>query len=201
MSSADDTAVATRVGRRPSTSQAELSHIALRLFTENGFDETTVDDVAAAAGIGRRTLFRYFSSKNDLPWGDFDQQLAKMRAHLRSMPADLPLTDALRAAVVEFNRIPPEEISWHRRRMRLLLTVPALQAHSMLRYESWREVVADYAAERLRVPADSPMPRTIAWALLAVALSAYEQWLRHEDADLTDLLEASLSMLDKGFRL
>jgi len=201
VSSPDDGAVVTRLGRRPSTSQAELSHVALQLFAEHGFEETTVDDVAAAAGIGRRTLFRYFPSKNDLPWGDFDAQLEKMRAHLREMPDDLPLMDALGAAVVEFNRLPAEEITWHRQRMTLLLNVPALQAHSTLRYEAWRNVVAEYAAQRLCVPVDSPAPSAIAWALLGIALSAYEQWLRHEDADLTALLETSLSMLDKGFRL
>jgi mycofactocin system transcriptional regulator len=186
-------------GRRPSTSRSELSHIALQLFTERGFDETTVDDIAAAAGIGRRTFFRYFSSKNDLPWGDYDRHLDMMRAHLHSLPADLPVMEALRIAVVEFNRLPPEEIPYHRQRMRLLMTVPTLRAHSTLRYEAWRSVVAEYAAARLGVPEDDPAPRAIAWAMLGVALSAYEQWLRHEEADLTALLDQSLRMLSAGF--
>ena len=56
-----------RVGRAPATTHGELSHVALALFLERGFDHTTVDDIAAAAGISRRTLFRYFPSKNDLP--------------------------------------------------------------------------------------------------------------------------------------
>ncbi|MEV4623526.1 mycofactocin system transcriptional regulator [Asanoa sp. NPDC049573] len=200
MGSWDDPAAGTRLGRRRSTSRAELSLIALRLFAERGFEATTVDDVAAAAGIGRRTLFRYFPSKNDLPWGDFDEQLEHMRAHLDETPDGVPLMDTLRRAVVEFNRLPPEEVPWHRQRMRLLLDVPALQAHSTLRYQAWRDVVAEYAARRLGVPADSPAPSAIAWALLGVALSAYEQWLRHDDADLTELLETSLAMLDNGFR-
>jgi TetR/AcrR family transcriptional regulator, regulator of mycofactocin system len=66
-------------GRRPSTSRAELERVALDLFTSRGFEETTVDDVAAAAGIGRRTFFRYYASKNDAVWGDFDAQLEKLR--------------------------------------------------------------------------------------------------------------------------
>jgi TetR/AcrR family transcriptional regulator, regulator of mycofactocin system len=189
----------TRLGRRPSTSQAELSHVALQLFAERGFDETTVDDIAAAAGIGRRTFFRYFASKNDLPWGDFDEQLEKMRKYLREMPDDVPLMDALRASVIEFNRLPPEEIPWHRQRMHLLLNVPTLLAHSTLRYQAWRQVVAEYAARRLGVPEDSLAPNAIAWALLGIALSAYEQWLQHEDADLTELLDASLRILNSGF--
>lgn len=187
------------LGRQPSTSRAELSHISLKLFIERGFENTTVDEVAAAAGIGRRTLFRYFPSKNDLPWGDFDNGLASMRAFLERIPEETPLVEALSAAVVDFNRVPPEEALYHRERMNLLLTVPALVAHSTLRYEAWRQVVAEYAARRLGVPEDSLQPRVIGWTFLSVALSGYEQWLIAEDADLDTLLRESFSSLRAVF--
>ncbi|MCU1557370.1 MAG: hypothetical protein JWN09_1365 [Microbacteriaceae bacterium] len=188
-----------RIGRQPSTSHAELSHISLQLFIENGFENTTVDAVATAAGIGRRTLFRYFPSKNDLPWGDFDAGLEQMRTYLRMLPADTPLVDALSSAVVEFNRFPPEEIPFHRERMDLLLNVPALVAHSTLRYAAWRQVVADYAASRLGLASDGLEPQTIGWAFLGASLSAYEQWLKHEDADLLELLESAFVVLRSIF--
>jgi mycofactocin system transcriptional regulator len=124
-------------GRQPSTSHAHLSHVALKLFFERGFNETTVDDIAAAAGIGRRTFFRYFSSKNDLPWGDFERLLEGMRVFLASLPPTMPLMAAIREAVLEFNRLPDDEIPYHRRRMELLLHVPTLLAHSTLRYGDW----------------------------------------------------------------
>jgi mycofactocin system transcriptional regulator len=199
VTTAERAPVAARLGRRPATSRAELSHVALQLFAERGFEATTVDDIAAAAGIGRRTFFRYFASKNDVAWGDFEAELAKMRAYLRAMPPDVPLMEALRASVLEFNRLPPEEIPNHRQRMELLLHVPALLAHSTLRYRAWREVVAEYAAERLGLPAGSQESQTIAWALLGVALAAYEQWLAQDDADLTELLDTSLRLLSTGF--
>src|SRR5579863_5655824 len=60
-------ALGTQLGRRRVTSQAELEHIAFDLFEANGFEQTTVEDIATAAGIGRRTFFRYFPSKNDVP--------------------------------------------------------------------------------------------------------------------------------------
>ena len=183
-----------RGGRHPTTTRAHLSHVALKLFIEHGFEETTVDDIAHAAGIGRRTLFRYFPSKNDLPWGDFEVGLEDMRNFLADLPADLPLVDALFAAIVEFNRFPAEEIPYHRKRMELLLNVPALVAHSTLRYAAWREVIADFAAARLGVAADSLEPRSIGWIFLGVSLSAYEQWLQHEDADLIPLIESALAM-------
>lgn len=199
MDRTDSANTGTRLGRRPSTTPAELSHVALRLFAENGFEATTVDDIAAAAGIGRTTFFRYFNSKNDLPWGDFDAQLERMREHLQAGPEDRPLMETLRLSVLEFNRVPRDEIPYHRERMHLLLTVPALMAHSTLRYEAWRDVIADYVAQRLGVPPSSPVPSTVAWTLMAAALSAYEQWLQHDDADLNELLDTALRLLDSGF--
>ncbi|WP_066043915.1 mycofactocin system transcriptional regulator [Herbiconiux solani] len=184
-----------RLGRQPSTSRNELSHLALQLFIEKGFDETTIDEIAARAGIGRRTFFRYFSSKNDLPWGDFEELLDRLRRHLQELPADLPLLDALRLAVIEFNRFPAEEVPYHKRRMDLLLNVPTLVAHSTLRYASWREVVAVFAGERLGLPADDLEPQVIAWTALAVSLAAYEQWLRRDDADLAELLDEAFRKL------
>jgi mycofactocin system transcriptional regulator len=195
----DGNAPPSRIGRQPSTSRAELSHIALQLFLERGFDETTVDDIADAAGIGRRTLFRYFASKNDLPWGDFEAGLDEMRKFLAAVPTTVPLAEALAAAVVRFNAFPPEEIPYHRERMQLLLNVPALVAHSSLRYVAWRKVVSDYVAARLGLGEDALEARATGWIYLGISMSAYEQWLKHEDADLVSLLETAFRMLGPGF--
>ncbi len=190
-----------RPGRRRSTSHDELERVAFALFGRDGFDATTVDDIARAAGIGRRTFFRYFDSKNDVVWGDFDAHLGRMRARLRARPTDEPLTEAIRTAVVEFNRVEPEERPRHRARLELILRVPALQAHSTLRYADWRAVVADFAAERLGAPVTSLWPQTLAHATLGIALAAYEQWLSTDDAttDLTTLLDHALTALTTGF--
>jgi TetR/AcrR family transcriptional regulator, regulator of mycofactocin system len=186
-------------GRRRITSRAELEHVAFDLFDRQGFEETTVDDIAAAARIGRRTFFRYFPSKNDIPWGDFDGELDRMRAQLKTFPVELPLMDALRAAIVDFNRITRDQVPQHRRRMRLILWVPALKAHSTLRFTAWRQVVAEFAAERLAVPAGTLAPQAIAHAVLGVAVAAYEQWLETEDGDLSDLLDAAMRHLAAAF--
>jgi mycofactocin system transcriptional regulator len=188
-----------RAGRRRSTSRAELEHVAFELFDDMGFERTTVDDIARAAGIGRRTFFRYFPSKNDVVWGDFDGELQRLRKELTAYPRDRPLMDSLREALVEFNRVDPAEIPWHRRRMRLILRVPALQAHSTLRFADWRQTIAEFIGERLGVPSDSLAPQAIAYACLGVSLAAYEQWLRDDDADLVALLDAAMRELAAGF--
>jgi TetR/AcrR family transcriptional regulator, regulator of mycofactocin system len=185
-------------GRRKVTSRAELEQVAFDLFDRQGFERTTVDDIASAAGIGRRTFFRYFRSKNDVPWGDFDAELARMRLRLNAVPAEQPLMDAIRQAVVDFNRVAPDQIPAHRRRMALILRVPALQAHSTLRYAAWRQVIADFAADRTGFAADALLPQAIAYATLGVAVAAYEQWLNGSGDDLGNLLDAALRTLSIG---
>lgn len=189
-----------RVGRRPSTSRADLEQHALRLFAAHGFDEVTVEDIAAAAGIGRRTFFRYYRSKNDAVWGDFQGELRRMREVLAGYPRETPMMDALREAVVDFNRLDAAQIPWHRLRMRLILEVPALQAHSTLMYAEWRAVVAEFAADRLGLAPDALLPQVIAYSCLGAAVAAYEQWLRKDGSDLAGFLDEALRALGPGFQ-
>jgi TetR/AcrR family transcriptional regulator, regulator of mycofactocin system len=186
-------------GRRRITSRAELERVALDLFTSRGFEETTVDDIAAAAGIGRRTFFRYYASKNDTVWGDFDAQLAMLRRWFDDCKPDVPLMDAVHAAVVTFNRLPRGEEPWHRRRMALILNTPALQAHSTPMYARWRAVIADFAATRTGAAPQDMLPQLIAYAALGAAVASYEQWLRDADAELEPLLELAMTELSRGF--
>lgn len=186
-------------GRPPSTTHEQVSRVALELFDRQGFDATTMDDVAAALHIGRRTLFRYFASKNDLVWGDFDRVLERLRADLDVADRKLGLMEALRRAAVSSNSYPDEALPELRIRMTLITTVPALQAHSMLRYAAWRQVVAEFAARRLRREPDDFAPQAIAHAALAASISAFTYWVHHPGSDLTALLDGSYLLLSEGF--
>jgi mycofactocin system transcriptional regulator len=188
-----------QLGRRRITSRAELEHVAFELFDRRGFEGTTIDDIAVAAGIGRRTFFRYFPSKNDVPWGNFEDELDRMRGWLAACPTQWPLMDAIRLAIVEFNKVAPEDERWHRRRMQLILGVPVLQAHSTLRYAEWRQVVADFVAVRTGQAAGGLQPQTIAYAMLGVAIAAYEQWLQDDDGNLSELLDTAMRDLAAAF--
>ncbi len=184
------------LGGRPSaTTRGHLSGVAIDLFIEKGFDETSVGDIAAAAGIARRTLFRYYPSKNSLAWGEFDDHLAGLRGLLDEAAGTGTLGTELRDAIVAFNQVPESEREHHRRRMHLLLTVPALQAHSMLMYADWRQVIAEHVARRLGLAAGDHTPQTIAWMALGVALAAYDQWLQQPDGDLEALLRTGCELL------
>ena len=182
-------------GRPPSTTRAELARIALELFAERGFEETTVDDVADAAGVGRRTVFRYFASKNDMVWGEFDLVLDRLRGHLAAEPPEVDMLRALGRAVVASNRYEADQLPELRIRMTLITTVPALQAHSMLRYAEWRTVVSQFVAERLGTRPDDLIPLTIGHMALATSIAAFVRWVHHPGDDLQANLVLGYRML------
>lgn len=183
------------VGRPEVTSHAAIERAAFELFAERGFDATTLDAIAAAVGVSRRTLFRYFGSKNDIPWGQFDDSLSQLRESLDAAPTDIPMADAIHACVIAFNDFAPEAIEQHRFRMVLILGTPTLRAHSMLRYRAWRRVISDYAAARLNVSPGALVPNLIGHVSLALALNAYEQWLARPGSSLTEILDESMGEL------
>jgi TetR/AcrR family transcriptional regulator, regulator of mycofactocin system len=189
-----------RVGRRRSTSWDHISNVAIDLFADRGFDDVSVDDVAEAAGIARRTLFRYYPSKNALPWGDFEAHLTHMRDLLADLDPDVPIGDALRTALLAFNTFDDAETARHRRRMRVILQTAALQAYSMTMYAGWRAVVAAFVARRLGTKDADVVPQTVAWTMLGVALSAYEHWLADESVSLMRALGDAFDTVSDGLK-
>jgi mycofactocin system transcriptional regulator len=177
------------------TSHAEIEQAAFDLFAERGFEGTTIEAIARKVGVGKRTIFRYYPSKNDIPWGQFASTLAHFRQVLYDTPDDVPVHQAVHGAVLEFNRFPPGARPPHRDRMRLILTTPELQAHSVHQYAAWRAVIADYVARRRGCRPTDLEPRLAGHVSLSLALTAYEIWLDDEGADLLAVLAEAMSRL------
>lgn len=187
-----------RVGRRRSTTPQHITDVALGLFAARGFAEVSVDDVAQAAGIARRTVFRYYASKNAIPWGDFDAHLRHLRGLLDQVDPDMPLGEALREALLAFNTFDESETARHRQRMRVILQTAELQAYSMTMYAGWREVIAEFVARRSRTKPEDLLPQTVAWMMLGVALSAYEHWLDDDSVSLPQALADAFDVVGAG---
>lgn len=186
------------MGRPVATSHAAIEQAAFALFAEHGFRSTTMEAIAEVLGISRRTVFRYYPSKNDIPWGQFDQTLQHLRELLVAQPAGLPVHQVVHRAVVEFNRFPAEAQPSHRERMRLILGTPELQAHSVLRYAAWRQVITEHVARRTGVGPEDPGPLVAGQVALALSLAAYERWLERPDDDpgaLPTLIDQAMAAL------
>jgi mycofactocin system transcriptional regulator len=189
-----------RRGRPPTQSGADLSRRALELLATKGFEQTTVGDLAKELAVSRRTLFRYFPSKNDIVWGDFDAVLTRLERELDDSPLDEPMSIVLTNAVIESNRYPAADLRELRIRMTLITRVPDLQAHSMVRYAAWRRVVADFAATRLGLQSDDLLPIALGYVALGASIAAFARWVDHPDENLENTLRRAYAIVADGLR-
>jgi mycofactocin system transcriptional regulator len=186
-------------GRPPVTTHDELARVALALFDRRGFDETTVDQIAGAAGVGRRTFFRYFPTKAAVLWYDFDRHVDEMRESLAGAARDVPMMSAVRDAVLLGNRYGAADLPDLRTRTSLISTVPALQASATLYYARWEAVIAEFVAVRTGLPASSLYPSVVGRCVLAACRAAYADWASAGEGALRAFLFAALGVLEPGF--
>jgi mycofactocin system transcriptional regulator len=178
--------------------RARLEQVALELFAAEGFERVTADEIAEAAGVSRRTFFRYFPTKADAVWGDFSGHVARLEGRLAATPPEQSVLASICAAYLEVNDYPPDQLPVLRRRMGLILGEPALLAHSMLRYADVDRVVAEHVARRTRVAPTALVPRLVATSTRAAATTAFEVWLAG-GMPLADGLRRAFDELAAGF--
>ncbi|NKQ54180.1 TetR family transcriptional regulator [Amycolatopsis sp. K13G38] len=184
-----------RGGRPASTSAHELAELAQDLFLQRGFENVSVDDIAAAAGVSRRTFFRYFSTKADVLWVESPAEIARFRDLLAAMPPDVSYGDALCRAAPEALHHPAEQRTWALHRAELILTVPSVQEKAALRHTEWRRVATEFVALRRGTGPHDLVAIGVGHAVLAATLGAHEYWLAHPDEDLPTIMERLLRLL------
>jgi TetR/AcrR family transcriptional regulator, regulator of mycofactocin system len=192
-------AVPLRVGDGRGSTRARIERAALELFSAQGFEQVTIEEIAAVAGTSRRTFFRHVGSKADAVWGDFSAHVARLAALLDAAGDSVAVLPAVFGAYVEVNDYAEADLPVLRQRMRLILTEPALQAHSQLRYADVDEVVARYVAARCGQDPAALLPRLVATATRAAATTAFEVWLAEEDGSLAGALRTAFGQLADGF--
>ncbi|MBE1878286.1 TetR/AcrR family transcriptional regulator [Myceligenerans pegani] len=188
-----------KVGLRERTRnavRAQLAEAALRLFVEQGFEETTVEQIAAVTGLSRRSFHRYFSSKEDVIGQWSVETGAQLAAALAARPSEEDAWFALRRAfdgLVHQLGTGPMSL----RITRMTLNTPALHATHLHKHAHWRDVLADVLQARLAARTDGSA-RIAAIALAGAALasldSALTQWVS-EDAEqpLGELVDQAMS--------
>lgn len=191
--------------RNRARNRAEVAAVALELFDRRGFDEVTVDDIAAAAGISRRTFFRYFDSKEDAVLPYEDERLDQLREMLAARPASEPILASIRHATVAIIAATagPEARIDGLRRARLLADCPAVHARSLALQSHWEAAIAEVIAAHLGVdPATDLEVQVIAGATLVAVRAAVRVWLATDGAtDLADLVGDAYDVLTAGVTL
>ncbi|MFF4835909.1 TetR family transcriptional regulator [Streptomyces sp. NPDC001315] len=179
----------------------ELTESALQLLALKGFDAVTVDEIVAAAGVSKRTFFRYFASKEDVVVQFLAGMGADIHAEFCARPRDERPSVALRHAVlapVEACADHPDHAQRALRVVRLILRTPALYARFLERQAQWRDDLAAELAHRLdRDPAGDLYPRLAAGMALTAFDAVLERWSgsdgAEDPADLTDRAFAVLA--------
>ena len=176
-----------------------IEQAALDLFTRLGFEQVTTDEVADAAGISRRTFFRYFATKADAVWGDFTAHVSRLEQLLGTAGEHQSVLTSICGAYVEVNDYADADLPMLRQRLRLILTEPALQAHSQVRYAEIDRVVAEHVARRTGASPGALVPRLVATSTRAAATTAFEVWLADGHLPLARALHQAFEELAGGF--
>lgn len=173
----------------------QITEAALRLFAERGFDGATIDEIAAAADVSRRTFFRYFARKEDVIL-DWKRRTAdELREALVARPASETPLDAVHRALATvaagYGARPELTLGL----MRLFESGPDLPAGSD--YQAWDAVLTEGVAERLGVdPLRDPVPRLVATVGVAVLSATVQSWgAAGGKADLIGLLDEGFASL------
>ncbi|MFT4214611.1 MAG: TetR family transcriptional regulator [Microbacterium sp.] len=168
--------------------RAETAEVAVRVFAEHGFEQTTVDDAAREAGISRATFFRYFGSKEEAVVASVQSGGVDFGALLRERGSDATAAESAWELITEVFEVGiatiDRDVSDLRARTRMITQTPSLRAHLTEKRRSQEQSLVEALTERGADP-------LTARALAATALAAYEltwrDWAADDDTELLDV--------------
>jgi len=161
--------------RKQQQTRERLKRAAIALFLERGFEAATIDDIAAAADVSRRSFFHYFASKEDVVAAWQEDAAAALVAGILARPADESmLTAAENAIAAAVKRIDPTEAA---AMSRLKRDNPALHARDQLKYEKLERALADGLAQRAGRKSDRLKARLVAMIATGAMRVGGESWI------------------------
>ncbi len=187
--------------RKKARTHAAIQEHAMRLFAEQGYEATTVEQIAAAADVSPSTLFRYFPTKEDIVLHDALDPL--LMAAFGEQPSELSPIQAFRASMTAvFDGLTPAELELERERQDLILGVPELRARMLDDLAGTIKEVADVLAERLGRSPDELAVRAYAGAVIGAGIAV---WLTADQSgsmlDVMKEFDAAMVFLDGGLHL
>lgn len=181
--------------RKKARTRQALQEAALRLIRDQGYDATTVDQIAAAADVSPATFFRYFPTKEDVIVEDeYDPILVRRWQEID--PSGTPVQRIRQVVRDTLSGLPPEESAALLERTQLMYSVPQLRAKV---WDNWRRtqgMLADLVGEQLGRSADDLRVRAITGAMMGTMIGVIELWMAEPHRDLGELLDQSLAVLE-----
>jgi AcrR family transcriptional regulator len=164
--------------RKKLETRLAFARAAMRLFEERGYEATSVDDIAAAANVSRRTFFRYFRSKEEVFIVDPEGKLAALHVALAEGPVDEPTIAALRRGILALTAAywEPELVQLE---AQIAHREPAVAAAGLAYQVRWEDTLAAEVAADLGVDVErDPRPRIVAHATVAIMRAGVAAWLQ-----------------------
>lgn len=189
--------------RKKAMTRLALEDAALELFTLKGFDHTTVDEIAEACNVSRRTFFRYFASKEEIFSGDKDVHDTEMFDLIAARPADEPALESLRATLITL--VADLEADRHRMvaKVRIINETPSLRSAGLEHEQSSIDLVVEALARRSAEPVsdeDRFRLRLVVQAAIGAMRAAIDRWVATgAEEDLGDVALEALDALAAGF--
>ena len=185
--------------RKKARTRAALVAAALELFDRQGYETTTIDDIAAAADVSPRTFFRYFTSKEEVALGD-DLGPA-MIGLITARPADESILESVRhVAADSLAMTPPGDRDALLSRLRIVYRTPSLRARRWEFQLEMGRIAGAILAGRRGLPADDLDSRVTAAAAITTVEVAMDHWQQHDGRDdLGELLDAAIRHLGDAF--
>jgi AcrR family transcriptional regulator len=183
--------------RKKQKTREAIQREAMRLFRKNGYEETTIEQIAAAVEISPSTFFNYFPSKEDVVLYDvYDPMIATL---LAARPPDEPLSQAIRAVLTTIGTELEKDREVVYARSRLVVEVPDLRARVWEEVERAQAFLGAVVASRTgRDPEDFEI-RVVMMSLVAAMLEATREWVRNDGKeDLSGLLSRAFDLVDGG---
>ncbi|TCC36411.1 TetR/AcrR family transcriptional regulator [Kribbella speibonae] len=185
-----------RRGRPTATTPLEIQRVAVRLFDTRGYTQTSIDDIAESAGIGRTSYFRYFRSKSSVVWYDFRAARERLRPALaQAHPDDDPM-DVVRAALVDSIVYTEDDVEFLRTRDHLLENNVELFKEAAAHSLGTAQVLADYLRSRFTRGDTLILPEAIGYSFVGALAAAIHLWVTDPRLDLHGLLKAAVQTVE-----
>jgi AcrR family transcriptional regulator len=186
--------------RKKARTKLAIQEHAVRLFRDQGYAQTTVEQIAEAAEVSPSTVFRYFPTKEDLVTTDEIDPL--VYAAFEAQPPELTLVQAWRAAIAStYARLSEAEVETEKDRAVLFLSVPELWGASLRNITKNTDALIEISARRTGRDQSDPELRTVIGAIFGALLLAAFDWVRNPREDILAVIDEAFAQLENGLVL